>query len=66
MSLQYWRHILAVHKTSFWHSLAPLMSMLGLLVIIKPITTCEMTIFAEKITKIGQLGPKIWHFSHTV
>ena len=61
MSPQYWTPILAVHKTSFWHNLAPLMSMLGLLVIIKPISTCEMTILAKKITKIGYLGPKIWH-----
>ena len=64
MSPQYWTPILAVHKTSFWPNWAPLMSMLGLLVIIKPISTCEMTILAKKkITKIGHLGPRIWHFS---
>ena len=35
------------------------------LVIIISISTYELTIIATKITKIDQLGPKIWHFSHT-
>ena len=58
MSPQYWTPILAVHKTSFWHNLAPLMSMLGLLVIIKPISTCEMTILAKKNHKDWLSGAK--------
>ena len=58
MSPQYWTPILAVHKTSFWHNLAPLMSMLGLLVIIKPISTCEMTILAKKNHKDWSSGAK--------
>ena len=34
-----------------------------LLVIIKLITSYELTILATKIIKIGQLGPEIWLFS---
>ena len=32
------------------------------LVIIKPISTYDMTILATKITQIGQLRPKLWYF----
>ena len=62
MSVWYNHEIRAWVFSWLTHVFTPSIHSWTFLVIIISISTYELTIIATKITKIGQLGPKIWHF----